>query len=243
MQEILKIKYNNMAWCVYWNFTILWFSHKKASSVYLNCKCICWKNQIINYQNLRLWKSTSCWCKKRLKIEDYVWKKIWKLSIINYYIINNKYYTDCICECGKTKTNIYLWRLINWWNLSCWCVQWKNKSNLKHGMSRWWPNWRERIYRIWIWIKSRTEREKDIRYKDYGWRWIKCEWKCFKEFKEDMYDSYLKHVEIYWEKQTTIDRIDNDWNYYKENCKWSTIIQQANNRRNSLFVYNNIDTN
>lgn len=26
-----------------------------------------------------------------------------------------------------------------------------------------------------------------------------------------MYDSYLKHIEEFWEKDTTIDRIDNDW--------------------------------
>ena len=46
-----------------------------------------------------------------------------------------------------------------------------------------------------------------------------------------MYDSYIKHVKEYWEKDTTIDRIN--WNlwYYKENCRWATVKEQAMNKK------------
>jgi hypothetical protein len=32
----------------------------------------------------------------------------------------------------------------------------------------------------------------------------------------------------------SLDRIDNNKDYYKENCKWSTPKEQANNRRNNI---------
>jgi len=37
-----------------------------------------------------------------------------------------------------------------------------------------------------------------------------------------MYKSYLDHVRLFGEKDTTIDRINNNENYCKKNCKWST---------------------
>lgn len=45
-----------------------------------------------------------------------------------------------------------------------------------------------------------------------------------------MNKSYNKHVLIYWKKNTTLDRRFNNWWYSKENCKWSTCKEQANNK-------------
>ena len=53
----------------------------------------------------------------------------------------------------------------------------------------------------------------------------------FINFKNDMYDSYLEHCKLKWEKNTTIDRINVNLWYNKENCRWADWVIQANNKR------------
>jgi len=98
---------------------------------------------------------------------------------------------------------------------------------------------RTKFFRKFNWIKQRCNDEKAQNYKRYWWKWIKCEWNSFGEFYEDMYESYLKHCEEYWENNTTIDRIDSNWNYCKNNCRWVCNREQhINTSRNRIYEYN-----
>jgi hypothetical protein len=140
---------------------------------------------------------------------------------------------NCKCSCGQEK-NILNSSLISGRTKSCGCLQKelyakrKGNINIKHSMSK------SRFYGIYNAIKFRCYNKNSDRYKDWGGRGITVckEWlDDFINFKNDMYESYLEHVKEFGENQTSIDRVDNNKNYCKENCKWSTCKEQNANQR------------
>ncbi len=81
------------------------------------------------------------------------------------------------------------------------------------------------LYRTWHEMKARCYDESNINYCNYGGRGITISKKWlfdFERFVFDMGDRPDDH---------TIDRIDNDGNYKKSNCKWSNRTQQNQNKR------------
>ena len=154
-------------------------------------------------------------------------------KLIDYWYIQTKDNVKVICPiCWKD----FIWNLnhIKRNNIkSCWCKKWRKISGFLH---------KKRLTSIFYSMKKRCNNPNNNWYKNYWWRWIKCEWNKFEDFKNDMYESYILQLNKFWEKDTTLDRIDVNWNYCKSNCRWNTILEQNNNKTNSVYATYNWET-
>lgn len=92
-----------------------------------------------------------------------------------------------------------------------------------------------RFYRVWDAMNRRCNQKSHDYYHCYGGRGIRVEWKSYKQFKEDMESSFIEKTKVHG-KDVTIDRIDNDGNYSKENCRWVTNQEQQNHRKNNHYI-------
>lgn len=102
----------------------------------------------------------------------------------------------------------------------------------KHGM------YKTRIYAIWSGMKNRCLCKGFSNYGKYGAKGITVseDWMDFRNFYRDMGESYFDGA--------TLDRIDNDKGYSKENCRWATYLEQSRNRSNSrLFKWRGEEKN
>jgi len=93
-----------------------------------------------------------------------------------------------------------------------------------------------KLYTTFRGMTQRCYNKKSERYHVYGAKGIKIEWKSFEDFKKDMEASYKKHIKSHGKKNTTIDRISLTKNYSKENCRWATHKEQANNKTTNRII-------
>lgn len=86
--------------------------------------------------------------------------------------------------------------------------------------------YKSHTYQCWNAMKDRCNNKNYNQYKNYGGRAITYHpsWELFINFYNDMGDS----------NNLTLERINNNKNYCKENCKWATTIEQGRNTRNSM---------
>lgn len=89
----------------------------------------------------------------------------------------------------------------------------------------------KKIYTSWQQMKQRCTGTSNIENnRNYHDRGISFDhsWTSFDVFFRDMQSS--------WRKGLTLDRIDNNRGYSKDNCRWATRKVQAINRRNTRLV-------
>lgn len=146
----------------------------------------------------------------------------------------------CKCDCGNEKVFPTSY-LTSGDTKSCGCY--RKETEIKN-LSRFWKRTSikkqyPRLYRIWIGIKTRCNNKNSVNYKDYGQRGIKIcdEWENnFINFKDWALSNEYK-------ENLSIDRIDVNGDYEPNNCRWATIEEQNNNKRNSIKVTLKGETN
>lgn len=131
---------------------------------------------------------------------------------------------SCLCDCGNT-TDVNRVCLLRGSTKSCGCWR-KEHSSTKariHGQSN------TRAYSIWTGMLSRCRNANAHGYERYGGRGISvcARWESFECFLEDMGSP---------PGGCTLDRIDNDEGYSKENCRWATREDQSNNTRSNRYL-------
>ncbi len=152
-----------------------------------------------------------------------------KLNHIKIYIYpdgkrkwNQEFYL-CKCDCGKQ--SVVLKECLRRGDTgSCGCLRIK-----KHGL------YKSRIYGIWAAIKQRCRNKNCSIYYKYGGKGIDV---CDLWF-DDFISFYNWAMANGYKENLTIDRIDNNKGYFKENCRWATYKEQILNRRNAIMIFHN----
>lgn len=200
------------------------------------CRCDCGVERIILLCSLRKGASTSCGCRalelasgpRIARREDLTGRRFDRLLVLAPAAAQGKWL--CRCVCG-TKREVWATHLKRGNTRSCGClnsevVAARNVAEAEHGM------WRSNEFAIWQGMIQRcSEHVEASKRKVYYERGIRvCDrWRAsFVSFYEDMGPRPSK--------KHSLDRIENDKGYEPGNVRWATASQQANNKRNNVWV-------
>lgn len=175
--------------------------------------------------------------RKVLSEIEYLGKIYGQLTILSFNLPKKKYRKDghienmkivnCQCSCGNLWTG-YLQSIRNGDTISCGCYA--KTRYITHGFSK-----RSGItveYTAWAAMKDRCYNRNNVKnYKDYGGRGIiVCD-----EWLHD-FSKFLKDMGLKPTSKHSLDRKNVNGNYCKENCRWATQEEQANNTRTNKYI-------
>lgn len=168
-----------------------------------------------------------------MRRKDWTGHKVGRLTVIKEVgkTKNGHYRWYCECECGGN-TIVLSDNIRRKHSNSCGCIRIETVVNMnyRHGMSK------KRLHNTWCSMLQRCNNEADQSYIHYGGRGIKvCDrWYIFENFMNDMLEGYKDTL--------TLDRVDNEKGYSKDNCRWADMITQGNNKRtNKKYIVDGIE--
>lgn len=127
----------------------------------------------------------------------------------------------CVCVCGALHEAVGT-DLKRGHIRSCGCMtnELIGRRNTKHGKSH------TRAYRAWAAMLNRC---KDVRKSRYGGRgiFVDAEWHSFAAFYKDMGDP---------PDGCSLERVNNNRGYSKDNCVWATPLEQTRNRSTTILL-------
>ncbi len=156
-----------------------------------------------------------------LVVKDFAyWRKIRAEEYSRHWI--------CKCDCPTTRIlEVQQRHFLRMGKKDCGCDNRRKLliANTTHGDSG------KRLYNIWKGIINRCESFNWGNYKRYGGAGIKVcdEWHSYDTFKEwSLNNGYADNL--------SIDRQNYKGNYEPCNCRWATMIEQANNKSNNVLL-------
>jgi hypothetical protein len=164
------------------------------------------------------------------RIKNIIGQKFYKLLVVSdsgYRTKSRAIKWQCLCDCGKTVL-VDGSTLVGLKQKSCGCASKDVIHQVKHGHST--KSGTSKTYYCWANMIQRCTNPKNIKYKNYGARGINVNpnWQIsFENFLLDM-----------GEKPTglTLERIDVNKGYFKENCTWASNKTQANNKTSNRHI-------
>lgn len=194
-------------------------------------KCDCGNEVIYPINSVRAGREKSCGCrinKKAPKPRESTLKPGDQFGDLTVVKIVGKhtdghFMSEVKCKCGE----VFAIRdsLIRCGRITR-CKKCSSEALKTHGMTD------TPLFHCWQSMRSRCYNPNNKEYKHYGARGISVcpEWKDSRTFIEWALNNGYK-------EGLTIDRIDVNGNYEPSNCRWTTMLRQARNKRNTRYIH------